>query len=193
MSPPLVGNGCWAHARRKFQEVSTEHGKAKQAVHFCNQIFRLERELIHLSPEERQIQRESKIRPIIESFYQFIEGIRTVKGKLQTAIVYAQNQRRALTEFLSNGRLEISNNLAEQAIRPVVVGRKNYLFSTSVKGAQANAMAYTLIETAKANGLNVYRYLTYLFEKLPNCEFLVNPQLLGDFLRKHVIITRIQK
>ncbi len=138
--------------------------------------------MIHLSPEERQIQRESKIRPIIESFYQFIEGIRTVKGKLQTAIVYAQNQRRALTEFLSNGRLEISNNLAEQAIRPVVVGRKNYLFSTSVKGAQANAMAYTLIETAKANGLNVYRYLTYLFEKLPNCEFLVNPQLLGDFL-----------
>ena len=180
--PNVTTVGCWAHARRKFQEVSTEHGKAKQAVHFCNQIFRLERELIHLSPEERQIQRESKIRPIIESFYQFIEGIRTVKGKLQTAIVYAQNQRRALTEFLSNGRLEISNNLAEQAIRPVVVGRKNYLFSTSVKGAQANAMAYTLIETAKANGLNVYRYLTYLFEKLPNCEFLVNPQLLGDFL-----------
>ena len=182
MSPPLVGNGCWAHARRKFKEVSTEHGKAETALQFCDQIFRLEREWMHLSPEERQAQRESKVRPIIESFYQFIEGIRTVKGKLQTAIVYAQNQRRALTEFLSNGRLEISNNLAEQAIRPVVVGRKNYLFSTSVKGAQANAMAYTLIETAKANGLNVYRYLTYLFEKLPNCEFLMNPQLLEDFL-----------
>ncbi len=137
---------------------------------------------MHLSPEERQIQKKSKIRPIIESFYQFIGRIRTVKGKLQTAIAYAQNQRRALTEFLSNERLEISNNLAEQAIRPVVVGRKNYLFSTSVKGAQANARAYILIETAKANGLNVYRYLTYLFEKLPNCEFLIKPQLLEDFL-----------
>ena len=151
--PNITTVGCWAHTRRKFQEVSTEHGKAKQAVDFCNQIFRLERELVHLSPEERQIQRESKIRPIIESFYKFIGGLRTVKGKLPTTIVYVQNQRRALTEFLSNGRLEISNNLAEQAIRPVVVGRKNYLFSTSVKGAQANAMAYTLIETAKANGL----------------------------------------
>ncbi len=117
-----------------------------------------------------------------QTIQQLIEGIRTVKGNLQTEIVYAQNQRQALTEFLSNGQLEASNNLAEQAIKPIVVGRKNYLFSTSVKGAKANAMAYTLIETATANGLNVYRYLTYLFEKLPNCEFLVNPQLLEDFL-----------
>ncbi len=130
------------------------------------QIFRLEREWMHLSPEERQAQRESKVRPIIESFYQFIEGIRTVKGKLHTGIGYAQNQRRALMEFLSNGQLEASNNLAEQSIKPIVIGRKNYLFSTSVKGAKANAMAYTLIETAKANGLNVYRYLTYKTSKL---------------------------
>ena len=84
--------------------------------------------------------------------------------------------------FLEDGNLEASNNLAEQAIRPLAIGRKNYLFSTSMKGAAANAMAYPIIETAKDNGLNPSKYLNYLFEKLPNMDFIRNPDILVDFL-----------
>ena len=83
--------------------------------------------------------------------------------------------------FLEDGNLEASNNLAEQGIRPIAIGRKNYLFSTSMKGATANAMAYTIIETAKANRLNPSKYLNYLFEKLPNTDFIRNPDVLVDF------------
>lgn len=84
--------------------------------------------------------------------------------------------------FLEDRRLEASNNLAEQAIKTIVIARKNFLFSTSVKEAEANTIAYSIIETAKANGLNVYKYLTYLFKNLPNYKFLVNPEPLKDFL-----------
>ena len=84
--------------------------------------------------------------------------------------------------FLKDGRLEASNNRAERAIKTVVIGRKNYLFSTSLSGAEANTIIYSVIETAKEHGLNVYKYLTYLFEHLPNVEFLMKPKLLEDFL-----------
>ncbi len=105
-----------------------------------------------------------------------------MKGKLQTAVMYALNQKVELLRFLDDGNLEASNNLAEQAIRPIAIGRKNYLFSTSMKGATANAMAYTILETAKANSLNPSKYLTYLFQKLPNTDFIRNPGVLVDFL-----------
>lgn len=180
--PHITLAGCWAHCRRKFHEVKAESGKAKIGLDYCNQIFEVERTLKDLEPEERQKQRQILIRPIIEAFYDFISGFHPMKGKLQTAVTYALNQKDELMEFLNDGRLEASNNLAEQAIKSVVIGRKNHLFSTSLKGAEANSIAYTLIETAKANGLNAYRYLTYLFEKIPNCEFQRYPDLLKDFL-----------
>ena len=91
-------------------------------------------------------------------------------------------QKKELMAFLKDGRLEASNNRAERAIKTVVIGRKNYLFSTSLAGAEANAIIYSVIETAKEHGLNVYKYLTYLFEHLPNVEFLMKPKLLEDFL-----------
>ena len=96
--------------------------------------------------------------------------------------MYALNQKVELFRFLDDGNLEASSNLAEQAIRPIAIGRKNYLFSTSMKGATANAMAYNLIETAKANSLNPSKYLNYLFEKLPNTDFVRNRGVLVDFL-----------
>lgn len=84
--------------------------------------------------------------------------------------------------FQKDGRLAASNNLAEQTIKIVVIVRKNYLFSTSLAGAEADAIVYSIIETAKENGLNAYKYLTYLFEHLPNVGFLIKPELLEDFL-----------
>lgn len=105
-----------------------------------------------------------------------------MKGKLQTAVTYTLNQKKELMTFLEDGRLPATNNLAEQAIKTVVMGRKNFLFSTSVAGAEANAIAYSVVNTAKENGINVYNYLTYLFENLPNIEFRANLDLLKDFL-----------
>ena len=174
--------GCWAHARRKFKEVPGKNGKAKQAIDYCNQIFKIERELQELSPEERYEQRQLQVKPVIEAFYDFLGSFIPMKGKLQTAVHYVLNQKKELMAFLKDGRLEASNNRAERAIKTVVIGRKNYLFSTSLSGAEANTIIYSVIETAKEHGLNVYKYLTYLFEHLPNVEFLMKPKLLEDFL-----------
>lgn len=174
--------GCWAHVRRKFFEIPGNNGKAKKAVEYCDQIFRFEKTIKDLSPEQRQKQRQLIIKPVIEEFFKWLESFYVMKGKLQTAVMYALNQKVELLRFLDDGNLEASNNLAEQAIRPIAIGRKNYLFSTSMKGATANAMAYTIMETAKANSLNPSKYLTYLFEKLPNTDFIRNPGVLVDFL-----------
>ncbi|MGL4373284.1 MAG: IS66 family transposase, partial [Turicibacter sp.] len=173
---------CLAHIRRKFCEVPGENGKAKQAVDYCNEIFRIEKEIKHLTPQERYEQRQEKVKPVFKDFFNYIESIYTLKGKLQTAVTYAINQKEELLTVLDDGLLEVSNNIAEQAIRPIAIGRKNYLFSTSVKGATANALCYTIIETAKANGLNACKYLEYLFEKLPNTDFIRNPEVLEEFL-----------
>ncbi len=174
--------GCWAHVRRKFFEIPGTNGKAKKAVEYCDKIFSFEKSIKDLSAEERQKQRQLIIKPVIEKFFEWLESFYAMKGKLQTAVTYALNQKVELLRFLEDGNLEASNNLAEQAIRPLAIGRKNYLFSTSMKGATANAMAYTIIETAKENRLNPSKYLNYLFEKLPNLDFIRNPDILVGFL-----------
>lgn len=92
------------------------------------------------------------------------------KTSLGKAISYCLNQWDKLTEFMQDGRLEISNNRTERAIKPFIIGRKNFLFSKAPKGAQASAIFYSVIGTAKANNLNPFYYLTYLFEKLPNID-----------------------
>lgn len=92
------------------------------------------------------------------------------KTSLGKAINYCLNQWDKLTAFMLDGKIEISNNIVERAIKPFVIGRKNFLFSKFQKGAQASAIVYSLIETAKANNLNTFYYLTYLFEKLPNID-----------------------
>ena len=137
--------GCWAHARRKFKDVPGKNGKAKQAIDYCNQIFKIERALQGLSPEERYEQRQLQVKPVIEAFYDFLGSFIPMKGKLQTAVHYVLNQKKELMAFLKDGRLEASNNRAERAIKTVVIGRKNYLFSTSLSGAEANAIIYSVI------------------------------------------------
>ncbi|CCQ95292.1 conserved hypothetical protein [[Clostridium] ultunense Esp] len=92
------------------------------------------------------------------------------KTSLGKAINYCLNQWNKITAFMLDGRIEISNNRAERAIKPFVIGRKNFLFSKSPQGATASAIVYSVIETAKANNLNTFYYLTYLFEKLPNID-----------------------
>ncbi|KJS47342.1 MAG: transposase, partial [Peptococcaceae bacterium BRH_c23] len=103
-------------------------------------------------------------------------------SKLAEAITYSVNQKASLSAFLEDGRIELSNNRAENKIRPFVIGRKGWLFSDTTKGAKASAIVYSIVETAKANKINVYMFLFYIFSKLPGIDFKANPSLLEDFM-----------
>jgi len=180
----MIQVGCWAHVRRKFNDVGFTTGLAAHAVIRCNKMFEVERKIneLKLNPNERLLKREELLKPLMDEFYVWLDTIGECSGKLKEAVNYALNQKESLYRMLEDGRLQLSNNLAEQKIRPVAMGRKNYLFSTSERGAAANAIAYTLIETAKLNGIIPYEYLKYLFTHLPNTDFRRHPQLLEDFL-----------
>jgi len=164
--------GCWAHMRRKFNDAmpknATKDNKAFVGFGFCRKLFMLEDAFKKLTPEERLEKRLEKSKPVLDEFFGWIETVTPLAGtKLADAITYARNQRKPLSMFLLDGCIELSNNRAENAIRPFAVGRKNWLFADTVGGVQASAVAYSVIETAKANGLNPYQYLLFLFTELP--------------------------
>lgn len=182
--------GCLAHVRRRFFEAippnltrSSTH-TAVEAVKKCDAFFRLDRQIREEYEEYDQIcaARQSKLKPLLDDFGSWLTTLNvSTKSKLGTAVSYTQNQWTKLQTFLKDGRLALSNNLAERAIKPIVIGRKNYLFSTSEAGAKANAVVYSIIETAKANGLDVRKYLAYLFEQLPQ-ENILSEDVLRRFL-----------
>ena len=170
--------GCWAHARRKFTDVTKAMGKehtpgaADTALNYIGKLYRLEREARQkrLSTEEVYRMRQEQAKPILEDFKKWLvqqAALTPPKGLLGKAIGYALNQWERLIGYINDGRLTMDNNLAENAIRPFVIGRKNWLFSGTPEGAAASAMLYSLIETAKANGLEPYSYLRYIFNALP--------------------------
>ena len=175
--------GCWAHARRKFVEalptneaLLTDSAAAK-GVEFCNKIFILERELegqdergaqikTPLTANERQSQRQERLKPILDGFFTWLNELPVSGGtKLAKAVQYCNNEKTYLYRCLEDGNIPVDNNRAENAIRPFVVGRKNWLFANSVKGAQASAVIYSLAATATANGLNVEEYFARLCKK----------------------------
>jgi transposase len=173
--------GCWAHARRKFDESlkALPAGQrnapvaAKEGLEFCNQLFAIEREIHEATPEERYKIRLERSRPIMDAFSAWLkyQGPRVLpKSAFGQAINYCRNQWDKLEAFLKDGRLELDNNRSERSIKPFVIGRKNFLFSNTPKGAKASATIYSIVESAKENGLNPYSYLQYLFEKLPNVD-----------------------
>ena len=164
--------GCWAHVRRKFNDAlpknAPKNNKAFIALNYCRKLFALEDKWAVLPPDERQKKRGTQSKPILDEFFNWVETVNPLAGsKLAEAITYARNQKEPLSAFLLDGRIEISNNRCENSIRPFAVGRRNWLFAKTVDGAQASAVAYSIIETAKANGLNPYQYLFYLFTELP--------------------------
>jgi Transposase and inactivated derivatives len=175
----IIRAGCWAHMQRKWREAMPkgEIGKksvAAQGYKFCNRLFALERKLEGLDDAERQAQRQEKALPIIEEYYAWIETITHPTGKLKDAVTYALNQKEYLCAFLDHGEIEISNNQVENAIRPVVMGRKGWLFSDTTDGAEATAIVYSLMETAKANNLRLEDYIQHLLTVLPD-RFAVEP------------------
>ena len=164
--------GCWAHMRRKWLEAMPEGADAKtckaaEGYEFCNRLFELERQFEGLTAEERLIQRKEKSGLILEAYWTWLYTIPRPTGKLKDAVTYAQNQKAHLSAFLEHGEIEISNNQVENAIRPFVVGRKGWLFADTPQGAEASAIIYSLMETAKANSLRLDDYLLHLLSRMP--------------------------
>jgi len=178
-SHDLVHVGCVAHARRKFSEAvkaqgrHKKRGKAHRGLTLIQRLYRVEKQGRNLSPDDRRAHRDRHARPILDEMRLWLDQTlpqvppTSATGK---ALNYLHNEWDKLIRYLDDGRLEIDNNAAENAIRPFVLGRKNWLFSDSVKGVNASANLYSLIETAKANGLEPYAYLRYLFAELPKAE-----------------------
>ena len=163
--------GCWAHLRRKFYDSILNHNMdlpslGREGVRYCDRLFRIEERLENVDPEERLRVRRKESLPIVEEFYTWLEARDPAYKGQKEAITYARNQKAELMRFLDDGRIPISNNAAENAIRPFVIGRKNWLFCKSNDGAVAAADAYSLVETAKANGLDVMKYLNYVFRRI---------------------------
>jgi transposase len=155
---------CWAHVRRKFYDihVATNAPIAADALARIGQLFDIERAAMGRSSQVRVRIRQGSARPVIDDLAAFFDAsLARISGKseLAGAIRYARSRWSALTRYLDDGRLEISNNAAERAIRPLALGRKNYLFAGSDAGGERAAAAYTLIETAKLNGLDPEAYL----------------------------------
>jgi len=177
--PNIDHGGCWAHVRRKFFDVikaaakkSSIDGIADKAVRRIREIYAVEweAESLGLSADRVHGLREEKAKPLVDDFFTWLNGERLnvpPKGLLGKAINYALRQEKRLRRYLNNGEMWIDNNLTENALRPFVVGRKNWLFCGTPEGARASAGLYTLIETARANKLDPFWYLRYLFEHLP--------------------------
>ena len=175
--PDAKRTACWAHIRRYLTDAIPK-GKALdytqpsvQGVMYINQLFYLE-DIIkakHTSFDAIKKARLEKEKPVVEGFLSWLDQQAPVRGsRMDKAVTYIQNRRSYLTTYLEDGRCSFSNNLSENAIRPFTVGRKNWLFCDTPNGAQASALVYSMVEIAKANGVNVYHYLTYLLEKMPS-------------------------
>ena len=164
--------GCWTHTRRHFAEALPKDTStystsvAAKAVSFCDRIYHEEKQMADLTATERYEQRLVKVKPLLDAFFSWLEEQNVSgKGKLAKAVRYALNEKKYLYTFLEDGNVPIDNNRAENAIRPFAVGRKNWLFNNTERGAKCSAILYSIISTAQANGLDAEKYLTELFSQ----------------------------
>jgi transposase len=188
----ITGIGCWAHARRKFKEAekvqgkSKGTGKAQLALGEIQKLYVIEREIVDKPPDEKQIIRQARAGPILDKMRRWLDNSlvqvppRTILGK---ALKYLDGEWPRLIHYVGDGRLPIDNNPCENAIRPFVVGRKNWLFSDSQAGAEASAVIYSVIETAKRSGHEPWHYLTHVLTELPT----MNPDDLHTLLPYNIL------
>jgi len=163
---------CWVHARRYFIKVidSGQNSNAQKMIDLIGKLYAIEKQIKKLQPDEKYKRRQADSVLVIEKIKQFLDEIlhsTAPSGPMGKALVYLQNQWPKLIRYIDDGNYPIDNNVAENAIRPFVVGRKNWLFANTPSGAHASANLYSIIETAKAHDLNPQDYLTYIFKKLP--------------------------
>ena len=171
----IVVVGCLAHARRKFDEAlkimqpgQREGSGPLVGKRYCDQLFAIEKNLAELSPEDRHQLRQEQAKPVLDAFLSWLHSQNLTKSPFGKAVHYTLGQWKYLVRYLLDGRLEISNNRAERSVKPFVIDRKNFLFANTPLGAKASAVMFSIIETAKENGLNPYEYLLFLFSALPN-------------------------
>ena len=187
--------GCWAHARRKFIEAQTvqvkgKTGKSDWAINHIQKLYRIEKEIKEKTAEEKQRIRIEQSEPLLEKFKSWLDKSALQvppKSAIGKAIGYSIRQWPKLTRYIENGYLNIDNNRAERAIKPFVIGRKNWMFSNTAKGAEASAVLYSLIETAKANGVIPFDYLNHILKELPN-----KPDDIDNLLPWNVALTENQ-
>lgn len=174
---------CWAHGRRKwFEAISPdirnrdrtgltvdELTPAETGFLYCEKLFEKERKLKCLPPDQKQARRIEEEKPVLNSFWSWLDTVTPVGGsKLEKAVNYFKDSREGFENYLKDGRCSLSNNWAENCARAYVVGRKNFLFHNSVKGAEASAVIYSIVLTAKANNLDIRKYLEILLRKMPD-------------------------
>jgi transposase len=162
---------CWAHVRRKFYELHLAHASpiAAEAMKRIAELYAIEGEIRGRPPDERLALRNSRTRPLLESLDQWLQSTLAAvsrKSEIAAAIRYARSRWRALVRYCEDGRIEIDNNAAERALRAVALGRKNYLFAGSDAGGERAAAIYSLIGTAKLNGLDPEAYLREVLQRI---------------------------
>jgi transposase len=162
---------CWAHARRKFHEIHIAHASPTtgEAIERIAALYAIEAEIRGSTPEVRMTIRQARARPLLDSLHTWLEvSLAKLSRKADTAaaIRYALSRWRALTRYVDDGQLEIDNNAAERALRVVALGRKNYLFAGSNAGGERAAAIYSLLGSAKLNGLDPEIYLYHVLEHI---------------------------
>jgi len=180
--------GCWAHARRYWEEhwkSIPEHKRkgsdAETSMAYINALFDNERKFAKLTHEERYEKRLELSKPISDAFFSWVDdlsGKALPQHPLGKAVTYAKNQRVYLNNIYLDGRLEISNNRCERSVKPFVQGRKAWLFSNTPDGAEASSAMFSIIETAKENRLIPFQYLKFLLETLPGLSAAANIEAL---------------
>ena len=183
--------GCWTHARRPFAEVIKSLGadKAKGTLAYeaylqIQNIYHTDNALAKLPPSERKKKRKKLVKPLVDAFFEWAENAQyaTASGKTKKGIGYCLNQEKYLRAFLDDPVLPLDNNIAEQAIRPFCIGRNNWKLIDTPHGARASAIIYSLVETAKSNNLNIYKYLEYLLTEIPQHEDGTDRSFVEDLL-----------
>ena len=178
--------GCWAHVRRKFFEANPKNSKTSlsaEGLNYCNKLFQLEQEWEVLPVEKRHQKRQEEMKPLMDEFFDWCRDHSVLPGsKLGKAIDYSLKYESTFRTILEDGNLVLSNNLAERAIKSLVIGRKNWLFSQSFEGAQSSAIIMTVLETAKRNGLDPEKYMNHLLTNLPNEDTLEKNEILEAYL-----------
>lgn len=175
--PAIKLAGCLYHARRKFVEIvkvtQAKEGVAHDVLLYIAKIAKIEEEIKLFDAEDKYSLRLGKVKPILNDLQQYLTAMYPripPKSPLGQAVAYTLNQWPKLIKHLDDGRLENNNNLSERAIKPFVIGRKNWLFADSVAGAESASIIFSLIETCKYHHINAYAWLKYVLQQLPMCQ-----------------------
>ena len=186
----LTISGCWAHCRRRYDEALKALPKSEQklsqayiALSQIQAIYHEESKLQDMPADKRRKERQKTIKPLVEAYFAWVK--KTIdkvmpKSKTHNGMTYSLNQEKYLKRFLEDGEIPIDNNTAEQSIRGFCIGKKNWVMCDTINGAEASAIIYSLVETAKANKLKIYEYFNYLLTEIP--EHMADTN--RDFLNK---------